>query len=760
MMRRLNPLRFASRSGKFVSLTRLDWFALFLSTASVLLFAASMLISTPRSGSVITSLKNASWLHTSIRDMTVDTVLLIFLVLEVLLLLWLWVEFPRRRRTEDALRKINSLQRAIARSSARIVSLTSTEIVAGLHSELSSIREMLGVDRICWYQQSPDGGRFMRLQTASSAPNVPGRESFSAIEHPWLADSIVQGVPVLVKSLSEMPAGSEVDRQQLEPSGMRSFALVPSIGGTGIANAMMLTSFTNEIEWDPEVVAQLSVLASVFANAHVRKLAQEAGTESELRFRHLFEEAPIGCCLVDSEGRICTTNTAFARMLGYNPEELFQKGFWEITEPRDVARSLVNFQELIAGVRDFYQLEKRYLKKDGAVIWGRLTVSVLGARAAQGPFVLAMIEDVTEAIHAREQLEQSRRRLTMALEASRMTAWEYDPATETIAWVDRNTLREKGNEPMGPVRFADVLRHVHPDERTMLLDLANRIINEGGSFSSEFRMFAKNGSIRWMLGKGELLRNEGEAGPGKIAGVTLDVSELKRTQVELQELAKRLMEAHEEERRRISRELHDDIGQRVALLGIELDLVRQLLHEHHALRERVERAQLATGELGTDLHQLSHALHSSKLKYLGLPAALRELCTRMADKHSLAIQLDCDEQKLSLPEEEALALFRVAQEALNNVVRHSRATSVRVALNPTASEVRLLVCDDGSGFDPSSKTSGIGLIGMRERMRAVMGDFQIISAPGGGTEIHATVSFAAPARDQLQIKKLGAGTVQ
>jgi hypothetical protein len=92
-----------------------------------------------------------------------------------------------------------------------------------------------------------------------------------------------------------------------------------------------------------------------------------------------------------------------------------------------------------------------------------------------------MIEDVTEAIGAREQLEQGRRRLTMALEASRMTAWEYDPTTETMAWVDRNTLREKGGVPTEPVRFEDVLRHVHPDERTMLLDLANRIINEGGA---------------------------------------------------------------------------------------------------------------------------------------------------------------------------------------------------------------------------------------------------------------------------------------
>ena len=758
-MRRLNPLRLVSRPGKFLSLTRLDWFALFLSTASVMLFAVSMLISAPRGGPGITSLRSAQWLHTTIREMTVDTVLMVFLAFEALLLLWLWVEFPRRRRTENALRKINSLQRAIARSSARIVGMNSTEIGEGLHAELSGIRAMLGVDCICWYQQTPDGARFLRQQTASSAPDVPGRESFSAIEHPWLANSILQGVPLLVRSLSDMPAGSELDAKNLHAAGMRSFALVPTIGGTGTANAMMLTSFTSEIDWDAEVVAQLSVLASVFANAHARKLAQEAGTESELRFQHLFEEAPIGCVLADAEGRICMANAAVARMLGYSQEELLHKGFWEITAAEDVTRSLVMFQELISGVRDYYQIEKRYLKKDGSVIWGRLTVSVLGPRASEGQFVLATIEDVTEAIQARDQLEQSRRRLTMALEASRMTAWEYDPATAMISWVDRNTLRESGNEVTGPLRFADVLQQVHPDERAMLLDLANRIIDEGGAFDAEFRMFGKNGSLRWMLGKGELLRKAGESGPGKVAGVTLDVSELKRTQIELRELAQRLMEAQEEERRRISRELHDDIGQRVALLGIELDLVRQLLQEHEGLRERVERAQMAAGELGTDLHQLSHALHSSKLKYLGLPAALRELCTRMSDKHALAIRLDCNEQKLSLPEEGALALFRVAQEALNNVVRHSRATSVRVALNATATEARLLICDDGSGFDASGKSGGIGLIGMRERMRAVMGDFQISSAPGAGTEIHATVSLRS-AQNNPELKKLSAGTVQ
>jgi PAS domain S-box-containing protein len=750
------PLHIPSRPSLFFSLTRIDWFALCLATASVLLFATTMLIALPAPQSASSSPSLES-IDAHNREVILNRSLVIFLALETLLLLWLWVEFPRRRRTETALRKIHSLQRAIASSSARMVSMKPEEVEAGLHAELSGIRDMLGVDRICWFQQSQDGLRFLALQTSSAEQDARHGESFSAATHPWLSDAILRGLPVHVRSLADMPAGSEIDRESLAPSGIKSLATIPSAGGAGPANALMLVSFTREIDWDEEVIGQLSVLASVFANAHARKLAQDAGTESELRFRHLFEEAPIGCCLVNARGQICVANPALATMLGYSNQELTGKAFSEITAEEDIGKSLIHFHELMAGVRDFYQLEKRYLKKDGTVIWGRLTVSLLGARSEDGQFVLAMVEDVTEAVHGREQLEQSRRRLTLALEASRMTAWDYDPETETISWVDRNSLRRSGHKPEGPTEFHKVLADVHPGDRAALIELATRIPNEGGAFATEFRMFGKDGTTRWMLGKGELLQK----GPGeksRIAGVTIDVSELKRTQIELQQLAKRLMEAQEEERRRISRELHDDIGQRVALLSIELDLLAQLLETGQPFKERLERAQAATGELGSDLHQLSHALHSSKLQYLGLPSALRELCSRMAEKHAVAIEFACAEEKLTLAEDDALALFRVAQEALNNVVRHSDATTVKVALDRVEGGVALAVSDDGRGFAPASRSEGIGLVGMRERLRAVGGEFQIISTPGAGTEIHATVS--APVGKGPAVRQVSAGSAQ
>jgi signal transduction histidine kinase len=203
------------------------------------------------------------------------------------------------------------------------------------------------------------------------------------------------------------------------------------------------------------------------------------------------------------------------------------------------------------------------------------------------------------------------------------------------------------------------------------------------------------------------------------------------------------MEAQEHERKRISRELHDDIGQRVALLAMELDLLQHSLPEENALRERVERLQASAGELGTDLHALSHALHSSKLKHLGLEAALRELCSRVRERAALAVELNCNGYTRSLPDDEALALFRITQEALSNVVKHSHATSARVTLECSDSQVHLVVSDNGCGFDCKTESGGIGLLSMRERLRAVDGEFRISSALNCGTEIHASVRNAS-----------------
>jgi PAS domain S-box-containing protein len=596
------------------------------------------------------------------------------------------------------------------------------------------------------------------MQTSKASEEIPSAVESPLSQLPWISDALLGGAPVRLRRLQDLPPEAEADRKVLKACGVKSLAMIPSSGGDEGVNALVLTSFTKEMDWDEEVIAQMSVVASVFASAYAKKTASDAVHASELKFRHLFEDSPIGIALLDSGGQMRMSNEPLAKLLGYSREELKLKNILDLEYPGDMAETWLHMQEVIAGARETMQTEKRFLRRNGSVIWGRMTLSVVGAKTQDGPYLLGMIEDVTETNLAREQLDRFTRMLTLALEASRTTAWEYDPLTGMISWLDRNKLRITGDQTPTTDLFSNVLSHVVPDDRDKLRGYAETMLQTGGAFSTEFRMIARDGTIRWMLSKGELLSKNGEQVP-RILGVTVDVSDVKRAQFQLEQLAKRLMDAQEEERKRISRELHDDIGQRVALLAIELDIVRQQLAAESELKERIEQLQASASELGTDLHLLSHALHSSKLKHLGLEAALRELCGRMSNSQGLAVELNCGKVSNSITEDEALVLYRVAQEALNNVLRHSKATKASIALEYSETRAKLVISDNGRGFDLKANSDGIGLVGMRERLRAVGGEFRIFSAAENGTEIHASVPLNKPVNELNTSRRAAAGSV-
>jgi PAS domain S-box-containing protein len=730
------PLRATLRGRVFPSPVNVDWFALTTVTAMVLFFALYPLFiarNSPR-----------HWTFKLYGHISLNDSLTILLSLEAFLLIWVWLEMPRRRRAESALRRMYSIQRAISQASGRIVSMKTERLDQGLDQELRALREVLGVDRVSCFQVNEDGMRCLRVHASCGTEGDAAEQDFSSSELPWISDAISQSERILVKRLQDLPPHANVDRTFLELHGIKSIAVIPAEGGHGTRSALVLTSLSKEIKWHEETLAQLSVLASVFASAQARKAALDAGNASESRFRHLFDDSPLGIALLDLSGQVRTTNQALATLLGYSNEELKSKNILDVVCPDDVAKTWLHLQQLCAGARRITHTEKRLSRRDQSVIWGRMTISLVRAVTAEPASMLVIIENVTETIKAREQLERSRRVLNLALQSSQTTVWEYDPHAGTIEWLNRNALHDSENRTRVPSSFAKVLEQVVPEDQESLRGLAAEVLQSGGDFSTEFRTIGKDG-IHWLLGKGELLRSDRDSRP-KLIGVTVDISEIKRAQVQLQELAKRLMEAQEDERRRISRELHDDIGQRVALLAMELDLLQKAVPNEPRLQERVERLRASAGELGTDLHALSHALHSSKLKHLGLEAALRELCGRVRDRASLAVELNCSGDTRSLPYDEALALFRITQEALNNVIRHSRANSARVWLQCTDSQVELVISDNGCGFDYKMESGGIGLLGMRERLRAVDGEFRISSGPNCGTEIHASVPITPRVR--------------
>jgi signal transduction histidine kinase len=224
--------------------------------------------------------------------------------------------------------------------------------------------------------------------------------------------------------------------------------------------------------------------------------------------------------------------------------------------------------------------------------------------------------------------------------------------------------------------------------------------------------------------------------------------DLRRNQRAMRSLTGRLLHAQEEERRRIARELHDDLNQSLALLAVELDLLGQKPPDSLAqLGGRIHELSGRVKQLSSSVHALSHLLHPSKLEQLGLVAAVRGLCQEVTHGHGLAIEFVAQQVPATIPDGAALCLYRITQEALRNILKHSGAPHARVELRGSGDTVCLRIADDGSGFDSGSVAcrEGLGLLGMRERLSLLGGTVAIDSRPGGGTRIDVRLPLGAPA---------------
>lgn len=212
----------------------------------------------------------------------------------------------------------------------------------------------------------------------------------------------------------------------------------------------------------------------------------------------------------------------------------------------------------------------------------------------------------------------------------------------------------------------------------------------------------------------------------------------KRSDVAVRQLTRRLIAAGEEERGHIARELHDDLGQRLSLVAVQLSQI-------HGSKETVidslrDPIKTPLGELNTvisDVHNLSHSLHSTKLEHLGLQAALAELCAKLEKVYDISIHLRAPYIPQEVASEIALSFYRIAQEALYNAVKHSAASEIQVSIQADARDITMIVQDNGVGFKTSDQTTGIGLATMGERMSILNGTLSITSKRSEGTTLTA-----------------------
>jgi signal transduction histidine kinase len=225
-------------------------------------------------------------------------------------------------------------------------------------------------------------------------------------------------------------------------------------------------------------------------------------------------------------------------------------------------------------------------------------------------------------------------------------------------------------------------------------------------------------------------------------------ADLLDSQAQHRALTARLLTSQEEERSRIARELHDDLNQKLAFLAVDAEMLEQRLSESpDVIRERLRSFQHRAAELSEDVRRMAHQLHPTVLDDLGLEPALRSYCAEFSRLAGIPVKFSCQGVSESLPPEVALCLYRVAQEGLRNIAKHSRASRTAVTLFGAAETIRLSITDSGIGFsrDTVKSKGGLGIASMEERVRLVSGDMLIESKPGKGTRI--TVHVPLPRRN-------------
>lgn len=285
------------------------------------------------------------------------------------------------------------------------------------------------------------------------------------------------------------------------------------------------------------------------------------------------------------------------------------------------------------------------------------------------------------------------------------------------------------------------LEGVHPDDLKTCLDRYTTAFDRREPFEMEYRLRRHDGEYRWIFGHSVPRFNADGSFTGYIGSAT-DATERKLAQEALSSISRRLIEAHEEERTWIARELHDDFNQRLALLAVNLEGLKQDLPASDGqVSSRIKEAQERLSDLGNDIQALSHRLHSSKLEYLGLGAAADGFCKELSAGQNVEIAFQSQGIPKNLPQEISLCIFRVLQEALQNAMKYSRARRFEVSLVGVLNEIELTVHDSGIGFDPERVIGGygLGLTSMRERLKILGGYLAIDSKPQGGTTIHASV---------------------
>ncbi len=476
-----------------------------------------------------------------------------------------------------------------------------------------------------------------------------------------------------------------------------------------------------------------------------RKAMEEALRRAEEKYRSIFDNAVEGVFQSTPSGRYLSVNPALARMYGYESPDALMRSVTDIeheiyVDPncRTELRRLLERRGIVRG------FEYEVFRRDGSTIW--ISESVRAVRDAHGAVLYyeGTIEDITERKQAGEALRESEERFRAIMENSSAMIFLKDPE-------GRYLLVNRKFEESFHVANRDLVgktdQDIFPPEQAAAFRANDRKVFEAGRpFEFEEVALHDDGSHTSIVVKFPLLNAQGQC--YALCGITTDITDrkrseerLQRTLGELRTLSQRLDVVREEERTRIARELHDELGVRLTCLKLDLARLQSLMGGPLFLREKMEeKMRFMTAEVDSTIasvQRLVAELRPGILDDLGLVAAIEWQCQDFERRSGMRCVCEASQEEVPLDRSHATAAFRICQEALTNVVRHAEAISIRVLVEQVNGELRLEIQDDGKGItaEQLADSASLGLLGMRERARGLGGRLEIAPGRDKGTTV-------------------------
>ena len=486
---------------------------------------------------------------------------------------------------------------------------------------------------------------------------------------------------------------------------------------------------------------ELSGFAKVTRDLTSWRNANERLRESEELLKAFTDNSPALMFLKDAEGRYRFVNRPFLANYGLRAEQVIGRRDAELFPAEAAARFTASDVQVLdsrtVAEVELPEDERTYMVVKFPVFDSSGAVAGVGGVAT----------DISERKRAVQSLLERRTLLAQTQSLAGLGSWEWDPQSGRFSWSEE-LYRIFGLEPRSvEPTFEAYLERVHPDDRPMSGTVVARALAEGGSFKHEERIVRPDGAERLVRTHGQIVRDaDGRA--LKLIAACLDITEQREAELALQSLTRRLVQAEESERRRIAGELHDRVGQTLSALNINLDILLGVLGEKAPADVRLrlrDSLALVDGTLQS-IENVMADLRPPLLEEYGVGAALGWHAEEFSRRTGIAIEFEdlARQKNRQLPREAGVALFRISQEALNNIAKHANAKRVTLRLEAEAGDMVLTIRDDGAGFDPAevrARSSRYGMTTMKERVLAAGGSLEVDSTPGKGTTLRARVPF-------------------